>query len=514
MLRAKVADAEAKIEQQRAKGNLLVGINNTTLSNQQLGDVNTQLAGARAQKADAEAKSRIIRDTLRTGAQGEFTDVLNSELLRKLSEQRIMLRAQLAEQSSTLLDQHPRIKELRAQITDLERQIRSEADRLARTFENDAKVAAARVEALGASLDQLKNQAASTNVQDVELRALERDTKSQRDLLESYLAKYREAASRDNIGAASADARIISGALVSSLPAWPKKLPTVLVSALAMFVLSCGFVLTSELLGGAVPMLPLPARGDGPVLSTHAAAGGRTAAFERIAMPKAGPLAAPPLVPQMEDASDVASLPVSAAVPVPLDAVVELAQSLKTAGETGRRIAVMGVDRNVGTTLSAIALARLLAAGGRVVLVDLALATPNLSVIATDAKAPGIAELAQGSVSFGQVITRDRFSGIHLVTAGQLTGDAHEALGSQRLAIAIEALARCYDFVVADAGALPDVPVDLVARLVPRAVLVADASDSAATGDARLKLLAAGFVETSVLAAAKAVAVSDALAAA
>ncbi len=36
-----------------------------------------------------------------------------------------------------------------------------------------------------------------TNSEDVQLRALEREAKSQRDLLESYLAKYREATSRD-----------------------------------------------------------------------------------------------------------------------------------------------------------------------------------------------------------------------------------------------------------------------------------------------------------------------------
>src|SRR5207237_8382817 len=174
-----------------------------------------------------------------------------------LAEQRVTLRAQLAEQSSTLLDQHPRIKELLAQIADLERQLRIEADRLARTLENDAKVAGARVEALSASLDQLKRQAASTNEQDVQLRALERDAKSQRDLLESYLAKYREAIARDNIGAASADARIISSAIVSTTPAWPKKLPTVLLAALGMLVLSAGFVLTGQRLGG------LPGRSGG-----------------------------------------------------------------------------------------------------------------------------------------------------------------------------------------------------------------------------------------------------------
>jgi succinoglycan biosynthesis transport protein ExoP len=254
-LRTKVADAEAKVEQYRSKSNLFTGTNNTTLSNQQLGDSNGQLASARAAKADAETKSRIIRDTLRSGAPVEFSDIINSELMRRLSEQRVTLRAQLAEQSSTLLDQHPRIKELRAQISDLEGQMRGEADRLSRSLENDAKLVGARVEALSANLDQLKMQASSNNEQDVQLRALERDAKSQRDLLESYLAKFREATARDSIGATSPDARIISTATVSNLPSWPKKLPTVLVAALGMFALSVGFVMTGELLSG-VPVQP------------------------------------------------------------------------------------------------------------------------------------------------------------------------------------------------------------------------------------------------------------------
>ena len=121
-LRSNVAQAEAKVEQYRAKTNLFIGNNNTTLSNQQLGDFNGQLAAARAQKADAQAKAKLIRDALKAGSPIEFSDITNSELMRRLSEQRVILRAQLAEQSSTLLDQHPRIKELRAQIADLERQ--------------------------------------------------------------------------------------------------------------------------------------------------------------------------------------------------------------------------------------------------------------------------------------------------------------------------------------------------------------------------------------------------------
>ena len=489
-LRGKVAEAEGKVEQYRSKTNLFIGNNNTMLSNQQLGDFNAQLASARAQKADAEGKANMIREALRTGAAVEFSDIINSELMRRLSEQRVTLRAQLAEQSSTLLDQHPRIKELRAQIADLERQMRLEADRLARSLENDAKLASAKVDSLSVGLDQLKRQAASSNEQDVQLRALERDAKSQRDLLESYLAKYREATARDSIGAASPDARIISTAVVSTTPAWPKKVPTVLVAALAMFALSAGFVLTGALLG-SLPTQPAVPSSVAPVVPpADAQTEGNRPAIERVALAVGRPVARP--------AASVLEA-ARAAAGVPLEAVEALAHDLAAAGEGARRITVIGILRNVGSTMAAITLARSLGKQARVALVDLALGSPNLSVIAADPTAPGIAELVRGSASFGQIITRDRFSSVHLIMAGREAIDPAAIMTSQRLSITLEALARSYDHVVVDAGTVGDAALDRFANLAPRAVLVAGELDDPATVLARERLLQAGFADVNVL---------------
>src|ERR1700716_3260821 len=252
-LRKKVAEAESRVEDFRSKSSLFVGTNNTTLSNQQMGELNTQLNNARALKSDAESKARLIREMLQSGKPIEASEVLNSELTRRLSEQRITLRAQLAEQSSTLLDGHPRIKELKAQLADLDRQLREEASKISRSLDNDARIAGGRVDGLSASLEQLKKQASSTNGQDVQLRALEREAKAQRDLLESYLAKYREATTRENIDAAPADGRIISSASVSNTLAYPKKLPIVLIATLAMLMLSTGAIATGELLRMTAP---------------------------------------------------------------------------------------------------------------------------------------------------------------------------------------------------------------------------------------------------------------------
>jgi succinoglycan biosynthesis transport protein ExoP len=519
-LRKKVAEAEAKVEKYRASTNLFIGTNNTSLSNQQLGEYNAQLGAARAQKSDAEAKARLIREALKSGGSIEFSDIVNSELMRRLSEQRVTLRAQLAEQSSTLLDRHPRIMELRAQIVDLERQMRGEADRLARSLENDAKFASAKVDGLSSGFDQLKRQAASTNEQDVQLRALEREAKSQRDLLESYLAKYREASARDSIGAAAPDARMISTAVVSNTPAWPRKVPIILVSALAMFALSSGFVLSSELLGalparsGYVPVraprtfAPAPAvtaNRDEAVVS-HEPVPEAVAPLPRLPLQtQTGvPAAVPSPVQDPTPPAVLAPVPppiaqAPRAAPAPVDPIEMLAGDLGAAGESARRITVVGASHNAGATMTAIALARSLAKQGRVVLVDLALGAPSLSSIASDPSAPGIAELVNGTASFGQIITRDRHSRAHLIMAGQSEADARALMLSQRLAITLEALGRTYDHVVIDAGVVTEAVLDRLAILAQRVVLVAAQADDPATVSAEQRLLDAGFAKVTLL---------------
>ena len=161
-LRPKVIEAENNVENFRAKANLFVGTNNSSLGNQQLTELTTQLAAARGQKADLDARSRIIRGMLNSGKPIEAADVTNSDLIRRLIEQRVTLRSQLAEQSSTLLDQHPRIKELKAQIYALDSQIRGEAEKIVHTVENDARIAGGRIETTNAAIEQLKKQIAGT----------------------------------------------------------------------------------------------------------------------------------------------------------------------------------------------------------------------------------------------------------------------------------------------------------------------------------------------------------------
>jgi tyrosine-protein kinase Etk/Wzc len=470
-LRLRVADAEAKAEAFRARTNLLVGTNNTTLNDQQLGEINSQVSAARGQKADSETRAKIIRDMLRRGETIELFDIVNSELIRRLSEQRSVLHAQLAEQSTQLLDRHPRIMELKAQVGDLDTQIRREAEKLARSLENDARVASARVDASSANLDMVKKQAASTSEQDVQLRGLEREAKAQRDLLESYLAKYRETTARETIGTAPADAKIISAAIASNTPYFPKKVPIVSVATLITFILCAGLVATGELLraSSGAGVIPVGAR-PGPRVDLASRA--RASMTRRVdAEPAVMAASEPPPVPPPD------SSPAK---------VGDVAQRLRANASPGRGVAVTGATPSTATTTGSLALARALAANTKVVLVSLVSGDAAVEALGLPGDTAGIVEVVRGAASFGQVIRRDKITRAHLVAFG-------------RPELGIEAISKAYDHVILDGGDLSNGGLRL-ATIAPRGVVIAapDAQDDAT---AAVDLMAAaGFADVAVMA--------------
>jgi len=134
----------------------------------------------------------------------------------------------------------------------------------------------------------------------------------------------------------------------------------------------------------------------------------------------------------------------------------------------------------------------------KIVVVDLAASSPMMTAASADPVAPGLAELMQGEASFAQIITRDRLSRVHLVSAGR-PGFDRAQLQSPRLTLAIDALLRVYDHVLLDAGAGSDLPAELLTSQA-RAVVVPDAS---MTPDARAltcdQLRAVGFAEVRML---------------
>ena len=165
-----------------------------------------------------------------------------------------------------------------------------------------------------------------------------------------------------------------------------------------------------------------------------------------------------------------------------------------------RRVLVASAGREVGSMIPALALARVLAQEARVIVVDLALADPKLGAASVDPGGPGLADLVRGTASFGQIITRDRSSRVHLIPAGRVRAEAAAILNSERLRMGIEALTQAYDHVVIDAGAVPEMQIERMAQLASTAVLVTVALPDEVAAAAKDRLVAGGISDVIVLA--------------
>ena len=292
VLRKRMADAEAAAEQFRSSQGLFFGTNNTTLNAQQLSELNSQLILAKAQQSEAEARARLINKMLADNGDDATPEVLKSELIARLIDQRVQVQRQLAELSATLLPSHPRIKQLASELADVRKQIRDEATKIVKGLENEAEIARARETSLRSSLNEVKSQASGQSGAKIKLRALEREAKAQRDLLESYLARYRDASARHDMGAVPAQAAIVSRAHASILPSFPKRGPLSLVVAVATLLLGFAYVLTRELIGA-----PAEARAPAPVAEPRLRERRRAPPMEPAVAPAAASASPQPIIP-------------------------------------------------------------------------------------------------------------------------------------------------------------------------------------------------------------------------
>ena len=178
-LSKRVKDAEARVAEYRAQSGLLMGGNNSVLATQQLSELSTELSRVRASRASAEATAESVRAALRGGGSLDaFPEVLSSSLIQRLREQQVQLKSNIADLSTTLLGNHPRIRALQSQLADLDSQIRNEAQKVLKGLTTQAQTAQMRENQLVADLNKLKAESARVGEEQVELNALEREANS------------------------------------------------------------------------------------------------------------------------------------------------------------------------------------------------------------------------------------------------------------------------------------------------------------------------------------------------
>lgn len=243
-LRERVSAAETAVANYRVDNDLLAGANDTSLVNLQLTNVATQITNAQERRNTAQSRAALIRNLIESGQPIDgLPDVQASVVIQQLSQSKAALQGELAQREATLLSNHPTIRALRAQIQELQAQIATEGRRVVQALEVEAQIESDLVISLQDELARTKVTASDATTSTVELDELQREATAQRQLLESYLLRYRDAIARSDSSSALPDVRVISAAAPSVIPASPK---------VSLILTAVGFVAVALQVGGII----------------------------------------------------------------------------------------------------------------------------------------------------------------------------------------------------------------------------------------------------------------------
>lgn len=461
-LRQKVEAAESKVAEFRANSDILIGNNNALLATQQLSEVSSELSRVRAQHSAARAKVESVRATLDSGASLDvIPEVAASPLIQRLRERQVQLRAQISELSTSLLQSHPRLKALKSQVADFENQIRREARSILVSLENNVDLAAKQEVALTDELTRLKAESARAGEAEVKLRALERDAVSERELLQAYTKRYREAAGRQNSKYQPVNARIISEAQLPTESFFPKTIPFTIAGAILTAVLTMVAILAGSLLSGSAIKTVNNAQkkreiadreiADDEVVTHQLEVEGEKRLASQIerspdnhqltqpiaATPRASTqqITPPPMQVDAFDSAETFSVPM---------AVAGIASMQKA------RIAVVSAQET-GSAIAMLVARQLTESGHTAALVDLSGTGASSKIMLGAERSLGIRDLMAGSVQLDQVLANDSNSNAAVIGVGNGEfSDVEMALG--RLKLALDALENAYDFLIVDCG--------------------------------------------------------------
>jgi len=439
-MRERVVEAESKIvEFQNERG--LSSEGRIDPLQQQLGEINTQLSEAQATRAEAEARYNQVQSLLRSAdGVSAAAKVLNSEMMSELRSEESELRRELSELSTMYGERHPQMVNVRAELENVREKMVEEVERIVNDLSNEVEVARARERELRQNLERLQGEVRGQDVSSVELRQLEREADSAREIYENFLQRLREVNEAQNLQ--RADATILSAADVPVDPSWPNKKLIVLVAFGASVMLGSVFVFLLE-------------RWDSDY-------GFRSAEEVHAALD----LKALALVPDLSRRETRDSTAEEYILHRPQSAFAEALQRIRTSiflasgSRPPKTVLVTSSVPVEGKSLISVSLARQSARSGlRTLLIDADLRRPRLHEVVRVANQNGLADVLYGDLSLEAAIRTDDKSGLKFVPAGIAPVSPPDLFRSKAMRRLLDDLEHDYDLVIVDSppvGAVSD----------------------------------------------------------
>jgi polysaccharide biosynthesis transport protein len=452
-LKQKVLTSDLAIQKFKADHDL-ISSGGRLVSEQQLGEVNTQLVTATADTAKAEARYARIKSIIDAGkTDAVVTEALGNTMIDQLRLKFLAAAKRESDLAPKLGPTHGAVASARMEMRQYERLMFEELGRIAESYLSDLVIAQSKEKALRSSLKELVGGNASANVTAVALRELEREAETFRTLYQTFLQRYQEAVHQQSFPIT--EARVVTSALAPTSASHPKTAIVLALSLLLGGALGAAIGGLRELGDRAFRTeeqvrdeLALESLGMLPVIDTPLAAAGAPA----TPPPKDGDSGERrPLPPMPGIMRYVLDTPLSNYAEVLRG--IKLAADLTLAERMPRIIGAVSVLPSEGKTTVAKNLASLLAhQGAKTLLIDADLRNPGLTrAIAPDAEA-GILQAVMDGVPVRDLVSYERESDLAFLPAvlERRLPHASELLASAGMRSVLRQARQDFDWIVLD----------------------------------------------------------------
>lgn len=431
-LAEQVRQAEEAVEVFRRNNSLLLEQAGMEVTSRQIAELNGQLVTAMSNREELNTRVQRIRELAASGrAADSVAEVMSSPVIVGLRQRQSDMVREEAELVARYGPRHPRIVQIQAQRRELLNNIQAEVGRIISNLQNEAAVAAARVDSVQNSIAELTHRAEDINRAGIRLRELEREAEARRELYGSFRERFNITDQQEN---QPPEARIISRAAVPTSPSFPRidraaiagTTFSVMVGVAIAFlleILQSGFLtaqkVEEELRVTNLAMLPR---------------------VSRSVLKRYGP----------EDY----------VLDKPLSVFSEALGGLRTA------LFLLNVDNPVkvvlitsaiageGKSVLALSLGRLAAqAGQRVIVLDGDLRRPNVHrLIGGNLSGQSLAKVLSGQTTLDEAIQTDSKSPLHYIASAGGAPNPADLFASRQMRGLLETLRRSYDLIVIDSA--------------------------------------------------------------
>jgi succinoglycan biosynthesis transport protein ExoP len=227
-LREQASNAERAVVDYKTKNNI-IDTGGRLMNEQQLAELNSQLIGARAATAEAQARLDRVQQIVASGdvnpdtaATATVADTLHNEVIIKLRTQYLDDERKVEEWAAKYGSGHLAVVNLRTQMADIRHSIFEELKRTAESYKSDYAIAKAREKSLQQSLDSMASQSHTTDEARITLRNLQSTAETSRDLYDNFLRRYMQSVQQQS--SPVSDSRLITHARPPLAPSWPRPL--------------------------------------------------------------------------------------------------------------------------------------------------------------------------------------------------------------------------------------------------------------------------------------------------